>query len=286
MAHIREPFVRETSATEGTSDMVLAGPMYGSIAFSEIPGIVSGDTIDYTIRHGETCEEGTGAWVSTGGDYGTLQRTAVSRSKHANGTVDASKVVFPAGIKTVILTIKAARAAALDGSVRFDIAQSLSEGEGAQARANAPPFASGVALLFRNATAPVGWTKSTTHTNKAIRVVDSNGTGSGGSQSFSNVFGLTSTDAFTLTSSTIPAHTHANFLTDPTHVHSYSIYPNSHAASDGGVNDVNYASTVTNTGAALTGITITNASIGGGSAHAHAIDLRLQYIDVIVCTKD
>jgi hypothetical protein len=49
------------------------------------------------------------------------------------------------------------------------------------------PFPSGTLMLFQQTTAPVGWAKSTTHDNKALRVV-SGAAGSGGSTAFTSVF--------------------------------------------------------------------------------------------------
>ena len=49
-------------------------------------------------------------------------------------------------------------------------------------------FASGTTILFYQAAAPTGWTKSTSHDNKALRVVSGPGGGSGGSSSFTSVF--------------------------------------------------------------------------------------------------
>jgi hypothetical protein len=46
----------------------------------------------------------------------------------------------------------------------------------------------GDATLWYQSAAPVGWTKSTSHNNKALRVVSGTGGGSGGSSSFTSVF--------------------------------------------------------------------------------------------------
>ena len=43
-------------------------------------------------------------------------------------------------------------------------------------------------MLFYQSSAPTGWTKSTSHNNKALRVVSGSGGGSGGSQSFTSAF--------------------------------------------------------------------------------------------------
>ena len=49
----------------------------------------------------------------------------------------------------------------------------------------AKPFPTGTKMLFQQTSAPSGWTKVTTHNNKALRVV-SGTAGSGGSNAFSN----------------------------------------------------------------------------------------------------
>ena len=54
--------------------------------------------------------------------------------------------------------------------------------------APAAEFASGTTIVFYQASAPTGWTKSTSHDNKALRVVSGTGGGSGGSSSFTSVF--------------------------------------------------------------------------------------------------
>ena len=78
----------------------------------------------------------------------------------------------------------------------------------------------GSTMVFYQAAAPTGWTKSTTHNNKALRVVDGTGGGSSGSLSFTAIFndsGATgpvsatisgSVGPTTLTTQQIPAHTH------------------------------------------------------------------------------
>jgi len=82
---------------------------------------------------------------------------------------------------------------------------------------------SGTIMLFQQSTAPTGWTKLTTHDNKALRVVSGN-VGSGGTTGFSSVFaGRTptgnvstttngsisgSTGNTTITTSTMPSHQH------------------------------------------------------------------------------
>lgn len=79
-------------------------------------------------------------------------------------------------------------------------------------------------------------------------------------------------ETHTLLTTEIPAHTHANTLTDPTHFHDFQ--PNHNANSDAGWGKYTTGSNADEgtlnsypTAAASTGITITNASAGGGGAH-------------------
>lgn len=123
----------------------------------------------------------------------------------------------------------------------------------------ASPFPAGTLMLFAQTAAPTGWTKSTTHNDKALRVV-SGTAGSGGAVAFSTVFGRTGTDAHTLTTAQIPSHVHSGGMGG---------YANYH--DDGG--------------AGWTGPTNTGAA-GGGAAHSHNIDLRVNYVDVIIASKD
>lgn len=132
-------------------------------------------------------------------------------------------------------------------------------------------FVTGTAILFFQASAPTGWTKQTTYTDRAIRVTSGSGGAAGGSSAFSTVFGKTATDATTLTTSTIPAHTH-----------SYDDYQGVLTGDTGSLattdNDLaNVVSSMT---------TRTSGSNGSGGSHTHPIDLRVHYLDVIICEKN
>ena len=74
---------------------------------------------------------------------------------------------------------------------------------------------SGTKMLFAQATAPAGWTKDTTHNDKSLRVVSGTGGGSGGSVSFSTVFGRTAVDASSLSIAQLAAHTHTMAYSSP-----------------------------------------------------------------------
>ena len=130
-------------------------------------------------------------------------------------------------------------------------------------------FPTGTAMLFWQAAAPTGWTKSTTHNDKALRVVSGTGGGNAGTNSFSSVFSNTTTGATTLTTSTIPAHTH-----------SYEDY----SGGVGAGGDLQNGATSTINAGSPTGRT--SGSTGSGGSHTHPMDIRVQYLDVIICTKD
>jgi microcystin-dependent protein len=121
---------------------------------------------------------------------------------------------------------------------------------------------SGTAMLFQQTSAPTGWTKSTTHDNKALRVV-SGSAGSGGSSAFTDVLNG-SVDATTLTTSQIPSHTHNLQRFNQT------LTGSTIASSQASTNAVN--------------ITPPTAATGGGGSHTHSMDVA--YVDVIIATKN
>lgn len=139
---------------------------------------------------------------------------------------------------------------------------------------------SGSAMLFMQASAPVGWQQVTTHNDKALRVVSGTGNGTGGSVAFETAFASKSvtgsiggnTANHQLTLDEIPAHTHTV----------------SYASND--------AEGVARNGSGGASGTFTSGSAGGNVAHRHgasgltftgtAINLDVQFVDVIVCTKD
>jgi hypothetical protein len=124
-------------------------------------------------------------------------------------------------------------------------------------------FASGTIMLFQQATAPNGWTKLTTHNDKALRVV-SGTPGTGGVNTFSATFTSRTTDSHTLAVTEIAGHTHvvAGAGSQPSDAPSFSNV------------------TVEAPGAANSG------AAGGGGGHTHTYDMRVLYVDVILCQKN
>jgi len=125
-------------------------------------------------------------------------------------------------------------------------------------------FDSGTRLLFQQTAAPTGWTKeiSAAYNNVALRIVTGS-VGNGGTHAFTSVFSASkSTDAFTLTTAHMPAHTHGGaVIAGSSFVFSGSI-PNTLALGASG-------------------------SAGGGGSHSHVIsNFDLKYRDVIIASKD
>lgn len=131
-------------------------------------------------------------------------------------------------------------------------------------------FDSGTVMLFVQTSAPTGWTKSTTHNDKALRIV-SGSVSTGGSVAFSTAFGTPpitgSIGATTLSVAQIPSHTHT---------YAYPIF-------------ADIASS--NPQAAISTTTATTGATGGGGSHTHSLGsatavINVAYVDVIIAIKD
>ena len=134
-------------------------------------------------------------------------------------------------------------------------------------------FPSGTLMLFQQTTAPTGWTKETTHNDKALRVV-TGAASSGGTTAFSSVMASRTpagtVNNTTLTTDQIPSHTHTYTR--------YSYFQNDQA--NGQVQNIWRDTTSTSTG-----------GTGGGLSHNHtftgtALDFAVQYVDLIIASKN
>lgn len=184
----------------------------------------------------------------------------------------------------------------------------------------------GTKMLFQQTAAPTGWTKDTANDNKALRVVSGTaGTGGSvafttafGSQ---NVGDTTLTEAqipshthtFSGSGNTGEAGGHNHTVIDPSHnhiMHGEGSIPgggflsnNNNAYSGGGGSSFGVTAGVDadlKTGTETTGISLdavgnhahsfsvsgSTGNSGSGNAHTHSLNLAVQYVDVIVATKD
>jgi hypothetical protein len=184
----------------------------------------------------------------------------------------------------------------------------------------------GTKMLFQQTTAPVGWTKDVANDNKALRVVSGTvGTGGSvaftTAFSSQNVGGTALTTAqlpshthtFSGSGNTGEAGGHNHTVIDPSHnhiMHGEGSIPgggflsnNNNAYSGGGGSSFGVTGGVDadlKTGTTTTGISLdavgnhlhtvsvsgTTSTTGGGAAHTHSLNLAVQYVDVIVATKD
>jgi hypothetical protein len=232
------------TATTGTGTVTLgaaiaSGTAINSCGFQSFAGggAGNGETVSYLIL------DSNGAWEYGTGTY-TSSGTTLSRTLGQSST---GSLLSLSGSAQVFITAR-----------REDIA-----------------FDVGTKMLFQQTSAPTGWTKDTTHNDKALRVVTGTA-GSAGTSAFTTVFSNSiSTAGFTLTTSEIPAHSHtintggAGALLTESGGWSWLTNPGS-GSGNGPIG--NGGATISNT--------------GSGNPHSHGLDLRVQYVDVIIATKD
>ena len=153
----------------------------------------------------------------------------------------------------------------------------------------------GTRMVFHQAAAPTGWTKITDINDRLLRVVSSDGGGTGGNWEISGI----SVGGTELTIAHLPAHSHAAgtlaAVSDGAHTHSYTrVFTtapfNGPIDNSGGDQYRNAGSNTGTAGDHTHSISGSTAETGEGSEHNHPISAdanwRPAYADVIVCSKD
>jgi hypothetical protein len=140
----------------------------------------------------------------------------------------------------------------------------------------------GTAMFFTTTAAPTGWTKSSTHNDKAIRSVTGTAS-SGGSTAFTSVF-----TSRTISSSNMPSHTHSFSQTGASVTFnrlswSYDVDTNTNNISGGGGSTA-YQNVSQTSGTVAGSVTVSGTTSSAGSGTA--IDFALQYVDCILATKN
>jgi len=205
----------------------------------------------------------------------------------------------PAGINNAIREVMADLADVNDGTIKlvspsFDTATIGSN--------TIDAFPSGTKMLFQQTAAPTGWTKDTTHNDKALRIT-SGSVSTGGSVAFETAFAShtpagsvsVTVNNHTLTLSQIPSHRH--FIAANVTNNSATTINSTNQTKRGGHtelasnNNEDY-----HLGGVSTEATVGRTSPSGSSgAHNHgasgsfsgtAINLDVSYVDVIIATKD
>ena len=165
---------------------------------------------------------------------------------------------------------------------------------------------SGSSMLFQQTNAPTGWTKQTTHNDKALRIVTGS-VGTGGSVAFSTALGSGATVAggsvsgspgsnlsvsvsgnianTTLSINQIPSHSHTliksnsggNAATNQNRTQDNVVFANTGNAGGGGSHNHNH-----NLSGSLSGnITAGNLAVGASTAA-----INVNYVDFIIANKD
>jgi len=168
----------------------------------------------------------------------------------------------------------------------------VSDGDGSMSWLTPPAggVPSGTKQLFVQTAAPTGWTKDTTHNDKALRVV-SGAASSGGSVAFETAFASqTPTGSVTITAvSGTAGATTLSTAQIPSHTHTYSRPNTGRFSAKSGFGNVETVTAGVATGATGGGGSHTHPfsfSSGSGTFSGTAIDIDVSYVDVIIATKD
>lgn len=161
------------------------------------------------------------------------------------------------------------------------------DGTNFQAIGQAAEIPTGTKLVFFQATCPAGWTQDVANNNKALRIVSGTGGGTAGSQPFTTAFASQTPSGTVggtaITEAQMPLHGHPMRLsefngndTDPSGGLALSL--------NGQVDRAAFTGATSGTPGQQIGGT------GGGATHTHsftgnAINLAVQYLDVIICTR-
>lgn len=167
-------------------------------------------------------------------------------------------------------------------------------------------FPAGTRLLFQQTAAPTGWTKDTTHNDKALRVVNG-AVGTGGSLTFTSAFGSARSISGT-TGSTVATGTVGDTALSISQIPAHDHFIASATSGSGTLTNTNYLRQAwdgtTNLDYSLKGFSTAptiglSSQTGSGGTHTHSftgtghthsfsttLDVSVAYVDVIIAVKD
>lgn len=161
---------------------------------------------------------------------------------------------------------------------------------------NIEPFAAGTKMVFQQTTAPTGWTKDTTHDKKVLRCVTGSAS-SGGSVTFADVFknqtvsGTTGGTGVTITGSTA-GHVLTQAQLPSVNLYTTKFFKTEQGADNKGSSSGSggaYETAVIPLGGSDQSHSHGNGTLAG-SSHTHSfsdtLDLAVEYVDLIIATKD
>ena len=286
--------VTSNATNANTASTIVARDASGNFTAGTITAVLSGNASTATALQTARTIGG----VSFDGTA-NINLPGVNTAGNQDTSGNAATATQWATTRTISLTGDVTGSASIDGSANISISTTQSEA-----------FTSGTLMLFQQTAAPTGWTKQTTHNDKALRVVSGTAS-SGGSVAFSTAFAsqavsgsianTTATNQAQTAGGTVGSHT-LTTAQIPAHNHRASLYHSIvgwSGNSPGRVlaNGLNYlsdgAQNTTDTG----GGGSHNHSFSGSShnhtqdAHNHtftgtAINLAVNYVDLIIASKD
>ena len=134
-------------------------------------------------------------------------------------------------------------------------------------------------MSFFQAAAPTGWTQNVTYDDSILRVVSGTGGGAKTNGSGLSTFATGTTGGHSVTQAELP---NCSFtVTDPGHAHTtVNDITSGTGLGNGTFKAFNPQSTTTST----TGISVTSG--GSGTAHTHSMNISVNYVDMILCSKN
>ena len=185
------------------------------------------------------------------------------------GQIGVAIQAYDADIPTVVASqaeMETGTESALRSMSPLRVAQAIS----ALTPTPTPVIPSGTLMLFQQTAAPTGWTKQTTHNDKALRVVSGTAS-SGGTVDFTTVFASSlSAGATTLSTTQIPSHQHTGVDVGTSKYYTGNNAPGTSSVVGMGNNTTDYG-----------GLT------GGGNSHSHSLpSFDVKYVDLIIASKN